>query len=114
MFTKAEFTQAMRDAVAERGEDYIYPKNDKYRSALDGSCVYQTRDGVPACLIGVAADKLGIELPDFEDIQSATNFLDGLVDSDVAWAAEKAQAHQDEGASWGASLYIYLATLSLI
>lgn len=107
----AAFTAAMRAAVAERGEDYVFPNEWK-----DGAsqCRYVQPDGDgPACLIGVALHRLGVPLDALLDQEGCSaSHVVGAVASGVTYAAaraaNKAQEAQDIGATWGAALARYL------
>lgn len=123
--TPAEFTKALEDAVAERGADWVYPPAQENPEAeldeeaslyigdewhqQEGGCVYQKSDGTPACLIGVAMAKLGVELPPFESVSSAQVVLESRTDlpTHITRAAKRAQAVQDNGRTWGAALSEY-------
>lgn len=117
-----KFIAAMEAAVAERGEDWVYPKperdtdapdyidaylRDAWHADSDGSCVYQTEDGEPACIIGLAMHKAGAELPTFDRIvgarcalrESGLNLSEGVLD-----AAALAQSKQDRHVTWGEAL----------
>ena len=62
--TRENFTAAMRAAVAERGEDWVYPERVSelaapgWRPKRGHECVYVLPDGSPACLIGLALYKI--------------------------------------------------------
>ncbi|WNM66241.1 hypothetical protein SEA_DEJAVU_109 [Microbacterium Phage DejaVu] len=119
-FTDEQFIKAMREAVAERGEDYVYPKaeekmnedlgykvtvNDDYHG-LNGVCQYQTPDGTPACIVGLALSKIDpILVPRHGDATGAHEVLRKLGASyEVRKAASEAQQAQDQGATWGRAL----------
>lgn len=103
--TEAQFTKAMQEAVAERGEDYVY------RVRVNGSCVYVDADGSPSCLIGLALSKINpSRLPDYHHPRNsipALTLLDGIVPDAVAWAADDAQTIQDTGHTWAEALKAY-------
>lgn len=116
--TDEEFTEALRAAVEERGEDYSYPegiyegqfdipRDDDYHNG--GLCVYQTPDGTPACIIGLALYKIDPELvPDYDLVMSAQKALEDIGVSDrVRFAAGRAQGVQDGGDTWGHALREY-------
>lgn len=114
------FIDAMEAAVAERGADWVYPEaeadpdtfgatflRDAWHVDASGSCVYQTEDGEPACIIGLAMHKMGVDLPPFDRIVGARGALQdsGLNLSDsILDAASTAQNSQDGGDSWGYAL----------
>lgn len=109
MFTEEQFTQAMRDAVAERGADYVYTQVDEYIG-----CQYTEEDGEVGCLIGLALFKLDSETVPVWNAMGAMGadvVLGKLVPDAVAFAARRAQSRQDDGLPWGESLETYLTTL---
>jgi len=104
--TVESLTAAMREAVAERGEDWVYP--DYWRDPF-GGCQY-FRDGEPACLFGLALHKLGYAAEDVQEGVSVGNFLP-LTADELIGAAEDAQMYQDSGSSWGQALAKYESKL---
>jgi hypothetical protein len=103
-FTEAEFVQAVRDAVAERGKDYVYSSPDDY-----GNCKYwHEKNEQPGCLFGLALHKLGVS---GEDLYGFDNGMGGGIQDiletsyglgyEVARAAENAQGAQDNSLAWG-------------
>lgn len=117
MVTKNEqFIQAMRDAVAERGKNYVYPeavpngvnyfKRDDYHNP-GGVCMYSTPDGTPACIIGLALDKMGEPVPEYGNMVGADCVLEYLVSPYVCNAARQAQLIQDKGGTWGEALAVF-------
>lgn len=115
--TRENFTAAMRAAVAERGEDFIYPAEGSelaeqgWRSGEWGTCVYALPDGSPACLIGLALYKIDPALVEGLEGEDASAFRLlhrlGVEDGGTARAARKAQRAQDWGETWGNALKIY-------
>lgn len=115
-FTERQFTEALRSAVAERGEDYVYPsaeENPEWHDGGFGLCLYQTHDGEPACIIGLALHKIDPDLvPSAYDTQGAYYVLEGYgIPENVRAAAHGAQAAQDNGETWGQAFEDYLDTL---
>lgn len=114
--TEAEFTEAMRAAVEERGPGYVYPFHNPNYTTPTGACVYQTPSGEPACIIGLALHNLGVELPDHYKIMSADVLMRSMADVEfplpVVYAAEYAQARQDAGTTWGEAMNTYLEALA--
>lgn len=114
-----KFIQGMKDAVAERGEHYIYPgipgsleDNDYWNR---GSCVYSTPSGEAACIVGLAIDKSGIgKRPAYDaPAAEASAVLNGMgISSPVYAAADHAQGRQDEGQEWGAVLDAFIVRLA--
>ena len=106
-YTDEDFIAAMRKAVAERGEDFVYP--DEWRKASEDkqSCLYVHEDK-PACLIGLAVYiATGKLVPDGYEGSIAgvvvKSCVPGVSDI-VVHAAFKAQAAQDVGETWGQAL----------
>jgi hypothetical protein len=104
------FIQAMRDVVAERGPDFVYP-NEWRRDELDG-CRY-VYDGRPACIIGAALARMGVPLDVLSDHEGReASFVmrrAGLDVSDlVRDAAVVTQSAQDTGVDWGRVLNRFL------
>lgn len=103
-------------AVAEKGEDYVYPDHGRadtdYRTS-HGSCVYQTRHTKqPACIVGHVLDYAGR----LGDVVEAGLNQNGVTRLTVAGfglkvfthragqVLGKAQSSQDNGGSWGEAL----------
>ena len=112
--TAENFTEAMRQAVAERGADWVYPAEDG-EWMLDGSsCCYFLLDGSPACIIGTALHKLGYGPNDVSEGTDAFGILTRWkAPLDVASAAGLAQDAQDEGKPWGEALATYETEMGL-
>lgn len=117
---KARALRLLEEAVAERGESYLY-------GTPDGSCVYVTKDGQPSCGVGLALAKAGVpadvlayidynrdgayESNRFDETQiDALDIVDYLREKDVVIEAEAAevfrtfQREQDLEIPWGAAL----------
>jgi hypothetical protein len=47
VITRAEVAEALDKVVAERGQDYVYP-----RAENGDQCLYSFEDGRPACIVG--------------------------------------------------------------
>lgn len=116
--TEEQFTKAMHEAVAERGEDWVYPRKtpNEQRNDIEtewrdrfGVCRYQKPSGEPACIIGLALHKIDPSLvPDSNTFRSASAVLGALgAPESVQFAARRAQAAQDTGRSWGRALAEY-------
>lgn len=106
--TAENFTAAMREAVAERGEDYVYSDGQPGWEAKDGGCRYALDDGTPACLIGLALYKVDPSLVPTDDGLNAYQVLYSLgASKDVLLAAGNAQEMQDTGKTWGQALVMY-------
>ena len=119
--TRENFTAAMRAAVAERGEGFVYPAQGSelaeqgWRSE-EGTCVYDLPDGSPACLIGLALYKIdpGLLTHVGFQVDSASRVMSrvGVQDEMLLLAADMAQDEQDVGVSWGKALSEYERVLS--
>ena len=99
--TVGEFLHTLRQVVAEKGTNYVYPESD----ITDSGCRYRV-DGRPSCLIGHALDRLGHVVPPELEAKSAAFVLDrlGVSQAAVGRVADMAQLVQDEGHTWGEAL----------
>lgn len=108
--TRESFSEAMKKAVAERGEDYVYGRSEE---GLWG-CWY-TLDGVTGdCLIGKALEILGVDMELLRDNQQAVGPVLsslGVTDGKLMGAARLAQMEQDLGETWGESYRVFENTL---
>lgn len=118
------FTEALEAAVAERGEDWTYPKYQEVPgSCLDtewhyvgGACRYVTRTAnEPACIIGLALTKMGFTPRQLDARASAGSMMEVLDvgTTDERDAAYTAQRKQDTGGTWGEALTTYKEALGL-
>lgn len=107
-------------AIAERGADFIYSENF-HSSGSTAPCKYFV-NGEPACIVGLALTNAGIltkavgEAADEADVHAI-----GLIDSYIgryrftdkaATFLSNLQAYQDNGYSWGESLYLAKANVA--
>lgn len=121
MFTLETVLTVAREVVAEKGEDYVYPRSEKksrnpVTSRIDEVCQY-AYEGRPSCLVGHVIYRLD---PDaFSSVMeseakygpaaAAELVLEGILPEDF-WDAEaenamqEAQVAQDKGATWGRAL----------
>lgn len=120
--TRENFTQAMRQAVAERGADWTYP-NPSEQSRAEGwyspfgstICRYGLPDGTPACLIGYAINL--VDPTQFAQIADSAGGADEIFaeldvsDYGLGVAANAAQSLQDEQGTWGAALEAFESAL---
>lgn len=112
--TDRKFIQGMRDAVAERGEDFVYPTPDEDPAWYDGgACVYALEDGTPACIVGLAIAKSGIgQVPERGAASEASIVLVRMgVSTEVRDSADRAQSAQDQGDPWGEVLARFIREL---
>lgn len=103
---RATFTMAMREAVAEKGEDYRYQPADS-----EDKCLY-VQGGEPACIIGYALHRCGVQIAELARLDracyTATSALRFYAsDEIIAEAARVAQRCQDSGKTWGQALEAY-------
>lgn len=99
--TVGEFLHTLRQVVAEKGANYVYPESEK---APGGICRYRY-DGQPSCIIGHVLDTLGIIVPPLYESISAADLLSNFGASEqVQWVALMAQHAQDNALSWGEAL----------
>ena len=95
--TVGEFLHTLRQVVAEKGANYVYPDSEKRH----GACRYRV-NGEPSCLIGHALDRLGHVVPPSLEEQSASHVLGEFgAPEPVRRVARHAQAAQDRGRPWG-------------
>lgn len=111
-FTLNDVITALDAAVAERGADYVYPRDRDGWTTFTGACVYQLADGKPACIVGEVLHRLDPELvPPPECVNDAMTFIEEAIPEafeagdlrNIATLLRVAQAHQDSGESWGRS-----------
>jgi hypothetical protein len=89
--------ELLAEAVAEKGEDYVYPESDK----RGGICQYQL-EGKPACLVGNVLARHGwsVEALKAADHVSLWNTYDADLGS-ASLLLSEAQNKQDRGSTWG-------------
>jgi hypothetical protein len=105
--------KGMRDAVAERGKDWSYPRGKdgwvtSSHSGDPGSLYVRTDEDSCGCLVGLALHKAGVPLQWMKarEGDSALGLLTELgISKGVAHAANHAQMAQDSGSSWGRALF---------
>lgn len=112
--TYDEALQALQDAVAIKGEDYVYPDSAKVGS--NRSCVYFNEgDGTPACIVGHALaswgytltdlNSAGAYLGDMNEAGATPSFFEALnieiTDARTGALLGLAQDAQDTGRAWG-------------
>lgn len=124
--TDAQFIEAMDKAVKLRGEDYVYPSGVQDDMHSGAECVYTSRSGESACIIGTALNLIEPGLaPTYEeqyrdksyrynvagDWSAGSVLLELGVSQRVRAAAASAQFRQDMGFSWGAALDLFKSGL---
>lgn len=140
-FTPQQFIDALHAAVAERGGDFVYPKDDPDWVVTDTddydpdnkdepTCQYQTRDGQPACIIGAALWKIDPALvPEYGNTNGVWTVLANVLvggdfdlDEDtreltkeehrLVRASGAAQQAQDAGKPWSVAMQEFDTALS--
>lgn len=95
-------TRLMEEAVASKGEDYVYEQPG-------GECVYLDREcGQPSCLIGHVLVAAGVVIPPTLEGMSVHIVVRDLIPEwsvgQLPRALGAAQELQDSGATWGDAL----------
>lgn len=104
--TTEDALRALEEAVAEKGEDYTYPRVPDKNGYP--SCYYVV-DGAPSCIAGHALRRLGVPLPaltQFEGTVPSGLAAAGAFDAEEGAldALDEAQRIQDQGGTWGEAL----------
>lgn len=109
--TPEQTLKYLREAVAERGEDYVYPNELKmyYRDGPEPTmCRYVKPDGSgPACIVGVVLHKYGVSLETLAEHETEAGWRVARelgVDTRSRQMLSTAQDAQDGGKTWGAAL----------
>lgn len=94
-------------AIAQKGEDYVYPEFD------EKPCTYSI-NGEPSCIVGYAVDSIGHDLfllLQTEEAKDGPMSVYSIESLDFTYAAknalQRAQGAQDAGQTWGESLRIF-------
>jgi hypothetical protein len=106
MITRSKAIAALEEAVAEKGEDYVYRTDNP-----GGQCYYSV-DGEPSCIVGHVFAKLDQELfrdvADWEaryhqsmSVRTVRTRWPSRMDYDALEALSMAQVYQDAGRTWG-------------
>lgn len=111
--TEDQYLQAIHDAVAERGENWVYPfgKEGWRIGDSENSCRYVRSDKPePACIVGEVLHRVGVPLGDLSQhegraasVTLPTLGMPGSMKA-VLDALDDAQTSQDLGSSWGQAL----------
>ena len=99
-----------KQAVEERGEDYVYsPPKDDEGNEID-SCVY-VHNGAPSCLVGEVMFRAGVPLEAMllhneSNVNGLVMELDAIVqvDTRTEFILSGMQGEQDNGTPWGRSV----------
>lgn len=97
---------AMKKAVADKGEDYVYPRQpDLYCGNM---CVYYNQDASPSCLVGHVLAEAGGRPFSYTDVTNKTAVVNlvasGVVSVDRVETIDllqEAQCLQDSSVAWG-------------
>lgn len=118
-YTNVEINAALKKALEAKGEDYVYPEEEKHK----GGCMYATADGAPSCIVGHVLHELDPEgfakVAKWERkkgtgdtaVDDAVNALGLNFHPDQVEALRMAQVNQDKGAPWGAAAWYYMQSL---
>lgn len=114
--TYARALVLLREVIAEKGEDYVYPRRDA-RDVGHGvvvTCFYAEYDQ-PSCIVGHVLHRAGVPLDQMAVIEGLTPVDDAArpwfaehADDDARRLLNEVQANQDEQHSWGESLRLAL------
>lgn len=108
-YSREQVVEAAAKVVAERGADWVYPKERGSEWLLENEyCRYALPDGSPACIVGAIFHELGIKNdPDYQggvrNYVSALGILDSFDDKTVD-SLNDAQIEQDTGTAWGEAI----------
>lgn len=112
-FTEEEVTKVFEDVVLEFGANYKYPtqeENPEYWSESGVACVYVTKKGKVACIVGQIYHRLGATTQQLQGNGGATgkgNDLGFVFPENVRLGLSCAQSAQDQGNTWGQALDEY-------
>jgi len=108
---------ALEKAVADRGEEYVYPRQG---TSYNSSCLYWHKDEqAPGCLVGLVLHQLGVSAEVLESFGPASikmlatslPYLGGVEMSPAAIGLMAAvQRYQDRGEPWGVALKLAVET----
>lgn len=114
---RARAIELLKEAVAERGETYVYEVPNA--GDIDQSCLYvDTEEGAPSCGVGLALNRAGVELTLLQklDAPPCGTGIDSFEAADILYSAGfdispdaykvfgVFQDLQDKGVTWGQSL----------
>lgn len=115
--TLARTKELLAEAVAEKGEDFVYTNRDGHEVDSDGvtPCHY-VHDDKPGCIVGNVLHKAGVpldELSRFEgqDAQEVTRSVCTVEEGDVIRLLSGVQDRQDRGTAWGEAVSLALDKL---
>lgn len=66
VFDVPDVIRALRQVVAAKGADYVYPVSERSNGEEHGACMYKVPAGggfVPSCIVGQVIHHLGLPLP---------------------------------------------------
>ncbi|MFF9268639.1 hypothetical protein [Streptomyces rochei] len=106
--------ELLAEAVAEKGEDFVYVNRDgRPVAGLTGADCHYVHGDQPGCIVGHVLHKAGVSLADLSEYegQGAEDpalDLAGATD-DACRLLSYAQENQDRGIPWGESVRLALA-----
>lgn len=102
-YTVEKVLPLFEKAVADRGADFEYPKDNEDWIDDNDQCLYFLKDGTPACIIGVVLHELGQGPDDVTEGMGADlqPLIEFEFDDKAKFLAERAQSYQDNGYTWG-------------
>lgn len=108
--TEAQVRQALAEAVAEKGDDYVYTNPEGESAKGSAASCYYVHGDVPGCLVGNALHRLGVPLWALEARELrgaysvAKEVIDVTDDRGTYTMLGSVQDAQDNGAMWGDAL----------
>jgi hypothetical protein len=103
----------LREVIAEKGEDYVYPQFEPEAAGDLGAvmeCFY-VRDDAPSCIVGRVLHRAGVTLDELRAVEGWTPVDLEHAPQFTRWADDMAlellhevQNEQDAGRSWGEAL----------
>jgi hypothetical protein len=108
--TEAQVKTALIEAVAEKGDDYVYTNPDGESATGAAASCYYVHGDKPGCLVGNALHRLGVPLSALEahEMRGAYSVAKELIDvtdsSSTFTMLAEVQDSQDNGAMWGDAL----------
>lgn len=119
-YTNEQINEAIKAALAEKGEDYVY---ERVGEGAKQGCYYAV-DGAPSCLVGNVLNRLDPEMfaqvieyetdtPEYQDtgFEDVAEYLRLPFHEDQVAALKDAQVKQDQGKTWGEAAQKYAEKL---
>jgi hypothetical protein len=121
-------TRLMEEAVALKGEDYVYEQPTSNPDDILSPTCYYVWDNQPSCIVGHVLYAAGVPLDDLHEHEGNAALMvaaalipewnDGKDDSSrvgptrLVRALDKAQSAQDSGSTWGEALRAFKEELT--